>query len=68
MTKRASDRTSYEVRRRWDAANLKTYTVRLNLNADAALIDYIDTRKESIGTSRLFREALEFYIANSRGD
>lgn len=67
MTKRAADRTSYEVRRRWDAANLKTYTVRLNINADADLIEYIDTRKDSIGTSKLFREALEFYIANSSG-
>ena len=67
MTKRAAERTSYEVRRRWDTANLKTYTVRLNLKNDAALIEYIDSKKDTVGTSNLFREALELHIANSAG-
>ena len=67
MTKRAADRTSYEVRRRWDSANLKSYTVRLNINTDAELVEYIDSKKDSVGISKLFRDSLEFFIANSAG-
>lgn len=41
---------------------MKNYTIRLRLKEDADLINYIETHKNEIGTSNLFREALEKYI------
>lgn len=60
--KRSSERTSYEVRRKWDLENHKTYSIRLRLKDDADLIEYIETHKELKGTSQIFRTALEQYI------
>lgn len=66
VKKKAAEHTSYEVRRRWDLENQKTYSVRLRLKEDAKIIDYIETHKKEVGTSQLFREALEKYIAEEK--
>lgn len=57
--KRASERTSYEVRQRWDKENLKRYVISLRLEDDADLIDYIEANKKEIGTTEIFRSALQ---------
>lgn len=62
MAKKAAERTSYDVRKRWDAENHKIYSVRLRLKEDAEIIDYIEANKEARGTSNIFREALEKFI------
>ena len=52
--------TSYEVKRRWDEANLTTYAVRLRKDLDADLIAYIEDRKaQGHNTSSIFREAVQ---------
>lgn len=58
MEKKSSERTSYEVRRRWDQEHHKIYSIRLRLNEDAELIEFIESNKGSVGTSQLFREAI----------
>lgn len=60
--RKASERTSYEVRKRWDKENQKIYSVRLRLKDDAELISFVENRKHDIGTSQLFRSALELLI------
>ena len=60
--KRAFERTSYEVRKRWDKENHKTYSIRLRLKEDADLIEYIEAHKSDIATSQIFRTALEKHI------
>lgn len=60
--KKASEHTSYEVRRRWDLENQKIYSVRLRKKDDADLIAWIEEHKQTTGTSQLFREALEKYM------
>ncbi len=60
--KRAAEHTSYEVRRRWDLANLKKYSVSLRKEDDADLIAFIEENKETIGTTELFRRALELLM------
>jgi hypothetical protein len=62
--RKASERTSYEVRKRWDKENQKIYSVRLRLKDDADLISFIESRKQDGGTSQLFRSALELLIKN----
>jgi hypothetical protein len=57
--KRAFERTSYEVRQRWDKENLKRYTIALRVEEDAELIEYIEQHKQSIGTTEIFRTALK---------
>lgn len=64
--KKAAERTSYEVRRRWDKAHHKVYSVRLRLDDDAELIEYIETHKTEGGTSQLFRAALEQFIQSEK--
>ena len=52
--------TSYEVKRRWDEANLVTYAVRLRKDSDMELIEYIEARKATgKNTSSIFREAVQ---------
>ena len=62
IAKKSSERTSYEVRKRWDADNHKIYSIRFRLKEDAELIEYIEAHKAEMGTSNIFREALENYI------
>ena len=42
--------------------NQKIYSVRLRRKDDADLIAWIEEHKQTIGTSQLFREALEKYM------
>ena len=60
--RRAAERTSYEVRKRWDKENQKIYSVRLRLKDDADLIEFIESHKEEVGTSQIFRSALEDFV------
>lgn len=62
MEKRAFERTSYEVRQRWDKENLKRYVIALRVEDDAELIDYIESNKKKIGTTELFRSALKYQL------
>lgn len=62
IVKKASERTSYDVRKRWDADNHKIYSVRLRLKEDAEIIEYIEANKAEMGTSNIFREALDKFI------
>ena len=50
--------TSYEVKRRYDTKTYKTYGVRLRIEEDADLIQYIDQHKGSEGTTEIFRAGL----------
>ena len=52
-------RTSTEVKSRWESANYKKYMVRLRVEDDKELIDFIEANKDSKGTSAIFKEALE---------
>lgn len=57
--------TSSEVKMRY---NYKTYhpvAVRLRIEEDADIIDFIEENKEKMGTTNIFREALEMYIRES---
>ena len=55
-------KTSNEVKWRWKQKAYKQVQINLRYDTDKELIDYIETHK-SIGTTQLFREALEAYIA-----
>lgn len=58
--RRASERTSQEVRQRWDKENLKKYGISFHLTHDKELVEYIETQKANgKGTSEIFREAIE---------
>lgn len=58
--KKSSERTSYEVRKRWDDENLKKYGISFHKKNDADLIDYIEQKKKTgMGTSEIFRKAIE---------
>ena len=43
---------------RWMKANYKRYQVQLRIDDDADLIKFIDSNKERIGTTELFRLAI----------
>lgn len=60
--KRASERTSYEVRQRWDRENLKRYVIALRVEDDADLIEYIEEHKKELGTTEIFRSALKHQL------
>lgn len=54
--------TSTEVKQRWEAKTYKKYLVRLRPDTDAELIAYLEERKDTIGTTQIFREALQDYL------
>lgn len=58
--------TSTEVKQRWESKAYAKYMVRFRLDTDKRLIDYLEKNKERIGTTNIFREALEQYIKNER--
>lgn len=51
--------TSTEVKQRWEAKAYKKYLVRLRVDDDAELIQFIDENKEKHGTTELFRAGIE---------
>lgn len=55
--------TSSEVKKRWMDANYKSYRVNLRYDTDKELIDFMEANKEKLGTTEIFRAALENLIA-----
>lgn len=56
--------TSNEVKNRWKAKAYKSYNINLRYDRDQKLIDYIEKHKGGIGTTEIFREALDEYLYN----
>ena len=59
---RSMGRTSSEVKQRWMDKAYKKYMVQLRYDTDQDLIDFVEANKEKLGTTNIFREALELYI------
>lgn len=59
-------KTSTEVKQRWENKAYAKYLVRLRYDTDKQLIDYLEKNKERLGTSSIFRDALETYIKAER--
>lgn len=55
----AKTKTSSEVKQRWEAKTYKKYLVRLRLDTDAELIDFVEKNKSKIQTSDIFRAGIE---------
>lgn len=59
MTKRKTT-TSTEVKQRWEAKAYKKYMIRLRLDTDKDLIEYIEQKKQNgVQITELVREGLE---------
>ena len=58
----AKTRTSTEVKQRYKDKSYKRYQIYLRHDDDRELINWIDSHKDSLGTTSIFREALENYI------
>ena len=58
----AKTHTSTEVKNRWKQKAYKIYQISLRYDTDSELIEFIEGNKERIGTTQMFREALEQYI------
>ncbi len=54
--------TSTEVKQRWENKAYAKYNVRLRHDSDQKLIDFVEANKEKLGTSSIFRDALEMYV------
>ncbi len=52
-------KTSTEAKSRWMKANYKRYQVQLRIEDDKELIEFIEAHKETVGTTELFRRAIE---------
>lgn len=61
----AKTHTSTEVKRRYNEKTYKRVTLYLRYDEDADIIDFIEENKEKMGTTNIFREALEMYIRES---
>lgn len=57
-------KTSSEVKKRWMDKTYQKYLVNLRFDTDRRLIDFINANKEKIGTTEIFRVALEEYLDN----
>ena len=58
----AKTTTSTEVKRRWNEKTYRRYQAYFRYGEDHEIIDFLEDNKETIGTSQIFREALEMYI------
>lgn len=54
--------TSSEVKMRYNAKAYKKVSISFRLEEDADIIDFIEANKGKLGTTNIFREALEMYI------
>ena len=54
--------TSTEVKQRWENSAYQKYMIRLRKDDDADLIAFIEENKENVGTTELFRRALELLM------
>ena len=59
-------KTSTAVKQRWESKAYTKYLVRFRNDTDRNLIDYLEKNKERMGTSNIFRDALEMYIKNEK--
>ena len=55
-------KTSSEVKQRWMEKAYKKYLVSFRYDTDQEIIDFIEANKEKLGTTNIFRDALEMYI------
>lgn len=55
-------KTSTEVKQRWESKAYRKYLIRFREDTDKRLIDYLEKNKERLGTTNIFRDALEEYI------
>lgn len=54
--------TSTEVKQRYKDKAYKRYQIYLRQDDDREIIEWIESNKELIGTTNIFREALEQYV------
>ena len=54
--------TSTQVKQRYKDKTYKRYQVYLKIDEDRSIIEWVDTHKDSLGTTNIFRDALECYI------
>ena len=60
--------TSTEVKRRYNDKTYKRIAVYFRYDEDRDLIQFLEDNKEKLGTTNIFRDALEMYIkANGEG-
>ena len=59
-------KTSTEVKNRWNAKTYRKYAINFRYDTDHKLIDYLEKNKERLGTTNIFREALEDYIKGNK--
>ena len=55
-------KTSSEVSERYKKKTYKFIPVRFRYDTDQHLLDFLEANKDTIGTTQIFREALEMYI------
>ena len=55
--------TRTQINQRWESKAYKKILVRLRLDTDKDIIDWIESHKEKIGTTNIFRDAMKKYIA-----
>jgi len=60
--------TSSDVKMRYNSKAYKKVGVTFRKDTDADLIKFVETHKGKIGTTQLFREALEHYIKNEKSE
>lgn len=55
-------KTSNEVKQRWIDKAYSRYLVSFRYDTDGDLIDFMEQNKEKLGTTNIFRDALQLYI------
>lgn len=55
-------KTSNEVKQRWIDKAYSRYLVSFRYDTDGDLIDFMEKNKERLGTTNIFRDALQMYI------
>lgn len=59
-------KTSTEVKQRWEDKTYTKYMVRFRRDVDSHIIDYLEKNKARVGTTNIFRDALEEYIRKEK--
>lgn len=59
-------KTSSEVKQRWMNKNYKRFIIQFRYDTDQDLIDFVEAHKEKLGTTNIFRDALEMYIKSQK--
>ena len=58
--------TTTERTERWKKKAYHRYIISLRYDTDGHLIDFLENNKNKIGTTQIFREALEMYEKSNR--